>query len=141
MYKGFKRTLVDSCEAPARSCQHLNFCFPGKTEHFYWLRTKELCWEASAVSFNFFYIFLSTFAWIFSAALKTCKNSNVFYTLPERYISRPLFLKSLWLYSKLSLSIYLFIAIVRGHLKKIILKSKCIPTALCSAVMTQKGSC
>ena len=54
-----KKTLVDSCQAPGRSCQHLNFCFPGKTECFYWLRTKEHCWEASAVSFNFFFIFLS----------------------------------------------------------------------------------
>ena len=35
------------------------FFFPGKTEHFYWLRTKELCREASAVSFKFFFIFLS----------------------------------------------------------------------------------
>jgi len=51
---------VDSCQALARSCQHLIF-FPGKTEHFYWLRTKELCWEASAVSFNFFFVFLSSF--------------------------------------------------------------------------------
>ena len=51
---------MDSCQAPGRSCQHLNFCFPGKTEHFYWLRTKELCWEASAVSFNFFFVFLSS---------------------------------------------------------------------------------
>ena len=57
---GFEKKLVDSCQAPTRSCQHLNFCFPGKTEHFYWLRTKELCWEASAVSFNFFFIFLSS---------------------------------------------------------------------------------
>ena len=24
---------VDSCQAQERSCQHLNFCFPGKTEH------------------------------------------------------------------------------------------------------------
>ena len=23
-----KKTLVDSCQAPGRSCQHLNFCFP-----------------------------------------------------------------------------------------------------------------
>ena len=52
--------LVDSCQAPGRSCQHLNFCFPCKTEHFYWLGTKELCWEASVVSFNFFFIFLSS---------------------------------------------------------------------------------
>ena len=43
---------MDSCQAPGRSCQHLNLCFPGKTEHFYWLRTKELCWEASALSFK-----------------------------------------------------------------------------------------
>ena len=46
---------------------------PGKTEHFYWLRTKELCWAASAVSFNFFFTFLSSssiFSWLFSAALK-----------------------------------------------------------------------
>ena len=26
---------MDSCQALGRSCQHLNFCFPGKTEHFY----------------------------------------------------------------------------------------------------------
>ena len=94
--------FVDSCQALGRSCQHLNFCFPGKTEHFYWLRTKELCWEACAVSFNFFFIFLSssltflsssyTFAWIFSAAPKMLKNSNVLDTLPERDISWSLFL-------------------------------------------------
>ena len=51
---------MDSCQAPGRSWQHLNFCFPGKTEHFYWLRTKELCWEASAVSFTFLFVFLSS---------------------------------------------------------------------------------
>ena len=50
----------DSCQAPERSCQNLNFCFPIKTERFYWLRTMRLCWEASAVSFNFFFIFLSS---------------------------------------------------------------------------------
>ena len=32
---GFKKKLVDSCQAPTRSCQLLNFCFPGKTEQFY----------------------------------------------------------------------------------------------------------
>ena len=51
---------MDSCQDPKRNCQHLIYCFPGKTEHFYWLRTKELCWEASAVSFNFFIVFLSS---------------------------------------------------------------------------------
>ena len=63
------------------------FCFPGKTEHFYWLRTKELCWEASAVSFKFFFIFLSissSFSWLFSAApqqlQKPRENSNVLNT-------------------------------------------------------------
>ena len=90
--------MVDSCQALGKSCQHLNFYFPCKTEHFYWLRTKELCWEASAVSFNFFFIFLSssrTFAWIFSAASKMCKNSNVLDTLPEHDISRALFFQIL----------------------------------------------
>ena len=56
-YSWIKKTLVDSCQAPVRNCQHLNFCF---LEHFYWLRTKELCWEARAVSFNFFFIFLTS---------------------------------------------------------------------------------
>ena len=32
--------LVDACQALSRSCQQLNFYFPGKTEQFYWLRTK-----------------------------------------------------------------------------------------------------
>ena len=96
---------MDSCQAPGRSCQHLNFCFPGKTEHFYWLRTKELCWEAIAVSFNFFFIFLSSsltflsssyiFAWIFSAAPKRRTNSNVLDTLPGRDISQAIFFKIL----------------------------------------------
>ena len=63
------------------------FCFPGKTEHFYRLRTKELCWEASAVSFKFFFIFLSissSFSWLFSAApqqlQKPRESSNVLNT-------------------------------------------------------------
>ena len=33
------------------SCEHLNFCFPAKTEHFYWLRSQcskpELSWEVA----------------------------------------------------------------------------------------------
>ena len=56
---------MGNCEYPARSCQHLNFCFSGKIEHFYWLRTKELCWEASTFS-----LFFSAAPWLFSTALK-----------------------------------------------------------------------
>ena len=73
--------------------------FPGKTEHFYWLRTKKLCWEACAVSFYF--LFFSAAPWLFSAGLKllldflssskNVPNSNVLNTLPERDISRALF--------------------------------------------------
>ena len=92
---------MDSCQAPGRSCQHLNFCFPGKTEHFYWLRTKEFCWEASAVSFNFFFIFLSsflTFSWLFSAALKLllefsqqlqkCSKLQIFFTIVRPWVTK-----------------------------------------------------
>ena len=82
---------MDSCQAPGRSCQHLNFCFPGKTEHFYWLRTKELCWEASAVSFKFFFIFLSisTFFLGFSQQLlssfKNRAKIQMFFTQMEQF--------------------------------------------------------
>ena len=57
---GFKKKLVDSCQASGWSCQHLIFLFSWQNRNFYWLRTKELCWEASAVSFKFFFIFLSS---------------------------------------------------------------------------------
>ena len=53
---GFKKAMVDSCRDAARSFQHLNFCFPGKTE----LSLIFIDWEASADSLNFFIIFLSS---------------------------------------------------------------------------------
>ena len=53
---GFKKAVNWQCQTPARSCQHLNFCFPCK-RGLYWLRSQY--WEASADSLNFFLIFLS----------------------------------------------------------------------------------
>ena len=90
--------LVDSCQAPGRSCQHLNFCFPGKTEHFYWLRTKELCWEASAVSFNFFFIFLSSSLTFLSSSKNAQKFKCSRHLAGALHHLGSLFLKSLRFY-------------------------------------------
>ena len=59
------------------------FCFPGKTENFYWSRTKELAEKPVQLA--------STFSLFFSAAPKTRKKLNVLDTLPERDISQALF--------------------------------------------------
>ena len=34
------KSCLDYCEDPAISCENLNFCFPAKTERFYWLRSQ-----------------------------------------------------------------------------------------------------
>ena len=61
--------LVDSCQAPGRICQHLNFCFPCKTEPFLLGFSQQL--------------------------QKRAKNSNVLDTVLERDISRAHFFKIL----------------------------------------------
>ena len=63
--------------ANAISCQHLNFCFPGKTE----------LTENQRTLLRIQVQLASTFSLFFSAAPKTRKNSNVLDTLPERDIS------------------------------------------------------
>ena len=71
--KGFIKAVNGQCHFPARSYQHLNFCFPSKK--LYWLRSQY--WETSAGSLNFSQLFFS----IFLSSSKMCAKIQIVFTL------------------------------------------------------------
>ena len=92
--------LVNSCQAPGKSCQHLIFCFPGKTE------PKNFAEKPMQLASTFFFIFLSSSLTFPSSSqqLQKCAKDQMFLTPCWSVTFLGLFFKNLYDFSANKLS-------------------------------------